>query len=366
MKKTWKKFLALVMAVLMMTSAVACSSSTPASTDTSDTSDSSPAGTETTTSETGDENTSKDALTIGISIDQLFSSRVATVMGLEEAGAAAGVEMIELVADGNAQTQNNQINTLIGQGVDGLLVCPVDLAAIETSLMAATAANIPVVLFDRDAPGSQNVLAFYSNDAVSDGYVGGKYLAEQLAALGLDSYKIAELRGPVNDDTANQRHDGFVQAVEEVLGDKATIVEVDTGAWDTATALANLQSSYQANPDYNAIFCGTDSFFPACETVLSDLNKMKLIGEDEHVLIVGINGSKEGYDAVVAKKCDGIVVMNCGDYGQAAMNGLLDYINNGTVPERVNFTDSSFYSYEDIEANAENIWGLWDLQLSYQ
>lgn len=305
-------------------------------------------------------------LKIGISVDQLFESRVATVMGIEGAGEAAGVEMVELVADGDAQSQNDQINELINQGVDGLLVCPVDLNTIETALIAAKAANIPVVLYDRDSPKSKNALTAVTCGATDDGYQGGKYIAEQLDKMGKETYKIAELKGPLNDDIGVQRSAGFNKAITEVLGDKAKVVVIDTGAWDTPTALANLQSSYQANPDFDGIFCGTDSFFPACETVLSDLGKLKLVGEDEHVIITGINGSKEGYDAVVAGKADGTVVMNCGETGKIAMNTLLDFMNNNKTPERQIIVPSSFYTKENIEANKDTIWGVMELGLHYQ
>lgn len=362
-----KKILAVVLCLSMLFALTACGSDDDSSKSGDDDSNvSSSDDKDTSKSNSDDKDSSDEKLKIGISIDQLFESRIATVMGLEKAGEVAGVEMVELVADGDAQVQNNQINTLLGMGIDGLLVCPVDLNTIETALMAADAQGVPVVLYDRDSPDSEYCLSVSECGATDDGYQGGKYIAEELAKLGDGPFKIAEIRGPLNDDIGNQRHDGFNQAVEEVLGDKAEVVEVACGAWDSQTALANLQSAYQANPDFAAIFCGTDTFFPVCETVLTDLNKMNLIGEEEHVIITGINGSLDAYTAVVDKKCDGTVVMNCGKTGEAAMNNLLGYINDGTVPERVDIIPSSFYNYEDIEANADNIWGLWDLHLSYQ
>lgn len=304
--------------------------------------------------------------TIGISIDQLFESRVATVMGIEEAGEAAGVEMVELVAEGDAATQNEQINELISQGVDGILVCPVDLTTIETALIAADEAGIPVVLYDRDAPDSEYTLSAVMCGAYDDGYQGGEYIANALLAEGGDYYKIAELKGPDSDDTGVQRSAGFNDAISDILGDKAEVVQIDTGAWDTPTALANLQSSYQVNPDFAAIFCGTDSFIPACETVLSDLGLLVPVGEEGHVYITGINGSAEGYAAVVDGIADGIVVMNCGETGVVAMETLLAYMEDGTTPERTQIIPSSFYTIDDIEDNADTIWGCVDVALSYQ
>ena len=305
-------------------------------------------------------------ITIGISIDQLFDSRVATVMGLEKAGEAAGVAMKESVAKGDAQVQANQISQFIKDGVQGLLICPVDLNTIETSLIEAKAAGIPVVLYDRDAPDSTNVLTAVTCGATDDGYQGGKYIADQLAAQNKDKYVIAELRGPANDDIGVQRSAGFNKAITEVLGDKAEVVVVETGAWDTPTATANFQASLTANPEICAVFCGTDSFFPGVETVLTEASKQVNVGEEGHVIVTGINGSKEGYDAVINKIADGTVVMDCPNTGVAAMEALLANIKDGTTPERTIFVPSAFYTGEDIEANKDGIWGVMDLGLKYQ
>ena len=320
------------------------------------------------TEEATEETADGDKLTIGISVDFSFASRLATIKGLEKAGEAAGVDMIELQAEGDAQEQNNQIDELIKKGVDGLLICPIDLNTIKSALMAAEQANIPVVLYDRDSPDATNVLTAVTCGATDDGYQGGKYIADQLDAQGKDKYVIAELRGPENDDIGVQRSAGFNKAVTEVLGDKAEVVVVETGAWDTPTAQANLAAALQSNPDITAVFCGTDSFFPGVETALSEVGKQFNVGEEGHVVVTGINGSAEGYDAVVNKIADGTVVMNCPDTGVASMEALLAYIADGTTPERTIIVPSAFYTGEDIEANKDKIWGCWpqaDLELKY-
>ncbi len=362
-----KRVLAAALCAVMVLGVVGCSSSTT-------TEETTEAATETATeaaTEVVEEATeaagSASDLTIGISIDQLFDSRVATVMGLEDGLEAAGVtDIIELVADGDAQTQNDQVNQLINQGVDGLLICPVDLNTIETALIAADAAGIPVVLYDRDAPDSENVITAVSCGAYDDGYQGGEYIANVLAEMDLDSYVIADLKGPDSDDVGVQRSAGFNAAITEILGDKATVLTVETGAWDTATATANFQSTLQANPEICAVFCGTDSFIPGVETVLTDAGRMISVGEEGHVVITGINGSLEGYEAVVNGIADGTVVMDCPNTGIIAAEALLGYLVDGTTPERTIIVPSVFYTGDDIEANADSIWGVMDLSLSYQ
>ena len=355
-----KRVLALVLSsAMVLAGVVGCSASTE---------EAAPAEEATTEAPAEEAEAPAGDLTIGISVDFSFASRLATVKGLEQAGEAAGVDMIEMEANGDAQKQNDQINELINKGVDGLLICPVDLNTIKSALMAAEEAKIPVALYDRDSPDATNVITAVTCGATDDGYVGGKYIADELAKQGLDKYVIAELRGPANDDIGVQRSAGFNKAIEEVLGDKAEVLVVETGAWEADVATANLSAKLQSNPEICAVFCGTDSFFPGVETALSEVGKQFKVGEEGHVVVTGINGERAAYDAITANIADGTVVMNCPTTGVKTMEALLAFINDGTKPERTIIVPSTFYTIADIEENKDNIWGCWpqeDLALSY-
>lgn len=351
-----KRIIAGVMALTMMSLVLAgCGAKTEDST--ADTTKAA-AGADTSAADTGKK------LKIGISVDQLFESRVASVMAGEKVAEAAGCEIIELVADGDAQVQNNQIQTLINQGVDGLFICPVDMSTIETALLAAKAKGIPTSAFDRNAPDSTSLVTYTGCNALEDGYMCGKGIADELKKTGEGPWDIVEFVGALNDAVGIDRGAGFHKAIDELLGDKANVISIPTN-WDSQTALAGLQSAYQANPNIAAIFCATDTFMPVCETVLTDLGKLKLVGEPGHVVITGINGSLDAYDSIVKGVADGMLCMNNGIIGGKAMEYLLDAIAGKEVP-REEVIDGSYYTPENIEANKDNIWGLWDLKLSYQ
>ena len=105
--------------------------------------------------------------------------------------------------------------------------------------------------------------------------------------------------------------------------------------WDSETALEATQNAFQANPDIKGVFCGTDSFIPGVETVLRDLGKDALVGEEGHIFVNGVNGSKDGYDATVSGVADGFLVMDLQTIGETAVK-LAGSLIKGEKVERTN------------------------------
>jgi ABC-type sugar transport system substrate-binding protein len=291
-------------------------------------------------------------ITLGLSVDQLFESRVGVNNAIKAEASDRGFGLIEVVADGDAQAQNAQIQSLITQKVDAILVCAVDQSTIERALLAAKKAGIPVIAYDRDLPDSRIVAAFVGPDSLFDGREAGKHTAEQLE--GLDGeIKVLELLGALNDQNGIDRSKGWREEVEKLPNVK--IIEVPTG-WDSARALSGTQNAFQANPDIKAVFAATDTHIPAVETVLTDLDLLKPVGEAGHIVVTGINGSNDGYQATAKGISDGIVVMDLDATGRTAVSLAADLIAGKSV-ERTNVIPGNFYTTGNIEDNKGSIWG---------
>lgn len=289
---------------------------------------------------------------IGLSVDQLFESRVAVNDGIKAEAADRGFGLIEVVADGDAQQQNAQIQSLISQGVDAILVCAVDQNTIERALVAAKRAGIPVVAYDRDLPDSQVVQAFVGPDSLIDGRLAGEFTAKALADAEGD-ITIVELIGALNDQNGIDRSKGFREGIATL--NNVTIIEVPTD-WDSARALSGTQNAFQANPNVSAVFAATDTHIPAVETVLADLGKLTPAGEDGHVVVTGVNGSNDGYQAVLSGTADAFVVMGTEATGRTAVD-LVARLLEGETVDRTNYVGGKLYTADDAEANAAKIWG---------
>jgi len=291
-------------------------------------------------------------IVLGLSVDQLFESRVAVNDAIKAEAEKNGAKVEEVVADGDAQNQNAQIETLINMQVDAILVCAVDLNTIETALMKAEKAGIPVVAYDRDLPDSKAKDCFVGPDSVSDGLLAGQRMVDQLKGME-GEIVVLELLGALNDQNGIDRSAGFNEAFKAGLPD-AKIIQMPTD-WSSDKALAACQNAFQANPNIAAIYAPTDTQIPSIESVLTDLGKLKKVGEEGHIVVTGINGSLDGYKSTVAGTCDGFVVMACAQTGEVAVQKALALINGETVEDEV--LAGTLYTPEDAEANKDKIWG---------
>ncbi|MFT2111385.1 sugar ABC transporter substrate-binding protein [Marinomonas sp. 2405UD68-3] len=289
---------------------------------------------------------------IGLAVDQLFESRVAENDAIKDEAMKRGYTVIEVVADGDAQTQNQQIQSLITQGVKAILVCAVDQNTIERALIAAKRAGIAIIAYDRSLPKSRVVDTFVGPDSLADGRLAGNYTAQQLKNVQGEKI-IVELIGALNDQNGIDRSKGFREGIASL--ENVKLIEVPTG-WDSARALAGTQNAFQANAVVHSVFAATDTQIPSVETVLTDLGKLKQVGEDGHVVVTGINGSLDGYQSTAKGTADGIVVMNLDKIGRTAVD-LATKLMNGETVERRNVVSGNFYTTGNIVQHKASIWG---------
>src|SRR5918997_6497549 len=141
------------------------------------------------------------------------------------------IELIELDGQDNSATQSAGIETMIAQGVDGIVISPKDVEALAPAIQAATDAGIPVVTVDRNVTGA-DTLAHVGADNVRGGEKQGEYLVEILP----DGGQIFELQGQPGASPAIDRSAGF----------------------NRAQGLTVTEQALQANPDVDAIVAAND------------------------------------------------------------------------------------------------------------
>lgn len=140
----------------------------------------------------------------------------------------------------NAATQQQQVDSLITEGVAVLILDAVDSKAIASSVRKAKAAKIPVVAYDRLAEGPIDAYTSFDNETV--GKVQGEAL---LQALGADTgdKQIVMMNGSPTDPNAAF----FKKGAESVLKDKVTIGKsYDTTDWKPEEANKNMSGAISA------------------------------------------------------------------------------------------------------------------------
>ena len=303
-----------------------------------------------------------EGITIGVSLDKLYLGRQAEMKGVRDAAKEMGATLLEAVADNDPQLQNSQIESFIAQGVDVIMIVAVDMEAIKAGIQAAKEAGIPIVTFDRKVPDEPYVSYHSGLDSYADGYSCGKYVAEQNAKIGDNKPRVVlHLLGALNDDNAIQRRDGFEQALKDAKADNLKIIQAPMN-WNADQALAATEDAFSADPNIWAVQMPHDGSLEAVMTALKGANRYFKVGEPGHVVTCAIDGSEPGYLATKDGYNDALAVLPLFDVGRGALEAAIK-VAKGQKPE---VTDQRFpgtlYTWENIEANKDKVWGVAPLE----
>ena len=202
--------------------------------------------------------------------------------GAEAAAKAGGDTLIFLDANGDVSKQNNDIQDLITQGVNALIINPVNPDAVVPSLEAAKAAGIPVITVDRSING-EGVTAHIGRDNKAMGKLVGEAVVKKLADAGVQGAKIIEIQGDAGGAVMMDRRDGFHAAIE---GSGHTIVEGPYAEYIRSNAVTAMQDLLQANTDVKVVYAHNDDMALGALQVLTENNR-------SDVLVSGVDGLSE-------------------------------------------------------------------------
>jgi len=184
-------------------------------------------------------------------------------------------------AQSSASTQNQQVSSMISQGVKVLIIDPVDNVGIKAALAQASAAGIKIVSYDRLSEGPVDAYVSYDNEKV--GELQGATLLQELGAKAIPSTKIVEIDGDPSDPNAAQFKAGFLSAVKG----KVDIAYDATGLWNTQTAATKMSAAISQLGAKNiaAVYSANDGMADGIEPVLQNngIAGIPLSGQDAQI-----------------------------------------------------------------------------------
>ena len=295
MKKMLLMFVLLAMMVL-----AACSMDAP--------------GSDTEEETTGGEEATGD-FTIGFSISTLNNPFFVTLSeGAESKAAELGATLSVVDAQDDASKQASDVEDLIQQGVDLILINPVDSEAVASAVEAANGAEIPVITVDRSAESGE-VVSHIASDNVAGGEMAGDYL---LSLVG-DDAQVAELEGVPGSSAARERGEGF----NTVAADSLEVVAKQTANFNRAEGLSVMENILQANPEVTGVFAHND------EMALGALEAIEAAGAD--VTVVGFDATDDAVAAVEEGRLAGTVAQKPEMIGEMAVDTAVQHLNGDEV-----------------------------------
>lgn len=178
------------------------------------------------------------------------------------------------------QAQAEQIQEMIEEGIDAIILSPVDWEKITESLKALKAADVKIINVDTQVKEIEYVDAYIGSDNYSAGVICGEDLIKRCP----DGGKVVILECPTQ-NSINDRITGFEETLATAEKGFEVVAREDTGG-EFEKALEASQRILKENPDVVAIMCGNDQLAVGAKTALN------LAGLG-NVLVYGVDGSPD-------------------------------------------------------------------------
>jgi ribose transport system substrate-binding protein len=223
------------------------------------------------------------------------------------------------------EQQIQVVEGFTSQGVNGIVLAPLDNRALVRPVEEAKSAGVPTVIID-SALDSNSIVSFVATDNRKGGVLAADRLGELLGGKG----KVILLRYAEGSASTQDREDGFLQEIRQKYPN-IELLSTDQYAGatrDTAKrASENLLNRFE--DDVQGIFCPNES------TTAGMLSALQDAGKAGKVMFVGFDTSQSFIDAMRAKQLHGIVVQNPFNMGYLGVRTMVESSQGKTVEKRI-------------------------------
>jgi ribose transport system substrate-binding protein len=251
--------------------------------------------------------------------------------GAAKAAQELGVEIIwrgPLREDDRA-SQVSEVEGFVTRGVSGIVLAPLDEAALVAPVSDAVKNKIPVVIIDSGLKSSD-----YVSFVATDNRQGGRMAGEGLASLLPNGGKVVMLRYAEGSASTNEREDGFLEAIgahkniEVVSSNQYGGADVE-GAYKKSEAMLNRFKTADGKLAVDGIFCPNES------TTLAMLRVLEDSGWSGKARFVGFDASDSLVKGLTDGHIDALVVQDPVKMGYLGVKTLVAHIKGGAVERRV-------------------------------
>ena len=244
-------------------------------------------------------------------------------------------ENITIVDGANDQaTQTNQIQNFITQGVDVLIINPVNSSSAATITDMVADANIPLVYINRE-PDAQEEQRWADNN-MKVCYVGcdarqsGTMQGEIIADLGLEKVDFngngkidyIMIKGDPENVDAQYRTEFSIKALEDA-GLEVNKLDEQVGMWQQEQAQQLVANSLaQYGNDVEVVFCNNDAMALGALQAIQAAGRT--VGTD--IYLVGVDALSEALEDVIAGTMTGTVFNDHFAQSHSAADAAIAYV----------------------------------------
>ena len=237
------------------------------------------------------------------------------------------------IVDGknDQNTQTEQINTFLQQGVDVLVINPVQTTSAQTIVDTVKPSETPIVFINREP--DKSVLDSYADKCCyvgADARQSGTFQGEMIVDLGLDTVDLngdgkiqyVMVEGDPENVDAQYRTEYSVKALTDE-GLEVECLSDQVGNWQQDQAqqiVANALGQY--GDKVEVVFCNNDAMALGALQAIESAGRT--VGED--IYLVGVDALSEALEDVLAGTMTGTVFNDHFSQSHSAADAAINYI----------------------------------------
>ena len=261
--------------------------------------------------------TSEQSQTIGLSMHFMRDDYAVRLVDTVTEVVAQHPDIRLVVTDANAtpQKQLADIENLVVQGVDAIIVVPIDEKAILPAIRKANDANIPVIAITT-IPDATVLTTIAASGDYANGKASGELLVEATGGRG----KLAIIGIPYSLWRIDQRERGFLDAIE------ATDLEVVArqSGLDQAKIQDTVAGILVAHPDLVGIWCTFSNQIVGAADALRSAKR-------KDIALTGIDADKAIIERIRSGWITGTAAQFPDQQGRLAAQAILDHFAGNPV-----------------------------------
>jgi ribose transport system substrate-binding protein len=266
-----------------------------------------------------------------------------------------------IVTDGKVDVvkQSGDIADLLAQGVDAIVMSPVEDAGLRAAARKAVSAGKPVIVLDRDVSVDKTLFMGQSNVTMAAGVA--RVMVEQLKKkYGKPQGNVVEITGLLGSTPAQGRHEGFESVVKQYPDIK--VLATGDGQWIREPAVKLMEDWLVRFPKIDAVFSHAEESSWGAQLAIERAGR-----KNEGIMHFTHDSSNQGFCSVKA----GLFLAD-GNYtpylGHIGVRAALYTLMGRELANKKKYASGFKYDLPDLavltKANIEQWlgkgWGDWD------
>jgi inositol transport system substrate-binding protein len=245
------------------------------------------------------------------------------------------VELTIVDAANDTAKQVGQVENFLAQGMDAVIILPVDTAATGPMTKAVVKAGKPLVYVNRKPSNLPKGVVYSGSKSIEAGIMNMDELGKAMGGKG----NLVILMGELSNEAAIGRTDGIKQVVKEKFPN-IKIVREQTGNWKRVEGKTIMENWLASGQEINGVASNND------EMALGALQAIKAAGKLGKIPVGGTDGSHDALESMDKGELNNTVFQDPVGQGNEAVNAAYLLVKKQPNPKVVD--DNIWIPYQPV------------------